>query len=54
MNLEQSLPLLMSWGLTAYFAFMAGQIWESNRKDREARREAIERYKEEILREKRG
>ena len=54
MSFEFQLQALIMYGVGIFLAFLAGQVWESTRADREAKREAIARYKAEILKEKRG
>jgi hypothetical protein len=43
--------ILLVVALTGYWGFIAGQIYESNRPQREAKKEAIRRLTEEVLKE---
>ena len=44
-----TIQILAMMFLVGVFAFFAGQMWESSRKEREARKEAIRRMTDEIL-----
>jgi len=46
-----TIQILMMMFLVGVFAFFAGQMWESGRKEREARKEAIRRLTKEIMQE---
>jgi len=51
MDTVMTIQILMMMFLVGVFAFFAGQMWESGRKEREARKEAIRRLTKEIMQE---
>jgi uncharacterized protein YbjQ (UPF0145 family) len=51
MDTLMMIQILMMMFLVGMAAFFAGQIWESGREKREARKEAIRRLTDEILKE---
>lgn len=51
MDNVMTIQILMMMFLVGVFAFFAGQMWESSRKEREARKEAIRRLTKEIMQE---
>jgi len=51
MDTLMTIQILMMMFLVGVFSFFAGQMWESSRKEREAKKEAIRRLTDEILKE---
>ena len=51
MDTLMTIQILMMMFLVGVFAFFAGQMWESGRREREARKEAIRRLTKEIMQE---
>ena len=51
MDTLMMIQILMVMFLVGVTAFFAGQIWESGRREREAKKEAIRRLTNEIMQE---
>jgi len=51
MDTVMTIQILMMMFLVGVADFFAGQIWESGRREREARKEAIRRLTKEIMQE---